>query len=60
MNLTVQIAKQFRDLHFGGNWTAVNMKQTLVDVNWEQAITQVYNLNTISRLVYHTHYYVEA
>ena len=60
MNLAKLIAKQFWDLHFGGNWTAVNMKQTLADVSWEHATTQVFNLNTIDRLVYHTHYYVDA
>ncbi len=58
MNLTTQIAKQFRDLHFGGNWTSVNLKDSLADVSWQQAITQVYSFNTIATLVYHTNYYV--
>ena len=60
MSLTGQIAKQFRDLHFGGNWTSVNLKKTLKDVNWQQATTQVYSFNTIATLVYHTNYYVSA
>ncbi len=60
MNLTAQIAKQFRELHFGGNWTSVNLKEILADVSWQQATTQVYSLNTISTLVYHTNYYVSA
>ena len=60
MKLTEQIAKQFRELHFGGNWTSVNLKETLADVNWEQATTQVYSFNTIAALVYHTNYYVSA
>jgi len=60
MNLTNQIAKLFRDVHFGGNWTAVNLKETLSDVTWQQATTKVYGFNTIADLVYHMNYYVSA
>jgi hypothetical protein len=56
MKLTEQIAKQFRDLHFGGNWTSVNLKETLADVDWLEATTKIYSLNTIATLVYHTNY----
>ena len=60
MNLTKQIAKHFRDVHFGGNWTSVNLKDSLADVTWQQATTQVYSLNTIATLVFHMNYYVSA
>jgi hypothetical protein len=60
MNLTQQIAKHFREIYFGGNWTAVNLKDTLADVNWQQATTPIYSLNTIAKLVYHINYYVSA
>ena len=60
MSLTGQIAKHFRDVHFGGNWTFSNMKENLADVNWQQATTQVYSFNTIATLVYHMNYYVCA
>jgi len=52
MNLTWQIAKQFRDVYFGGNWTSVNLKENLADVTWQQATTKVYSANTIAALVY--------
>jgi len=58
--LTAQIAKHFRDVHFGGNWTSVNLKETLTDVTWQEATTKVYSLNTIATLVYHMSYYVSA
>jgi hypothetical protein len=58
MNLTAQIAKHFRDVYFGGNWTSVNLKETLADVTWEQATAKVYTFNTIGTLVYHMNYYV--
>jgi len=60
MNLTAQIAKHFKDVHFGGNWTSVNLKQTLADVSWQQATTKIYSLNTIATLVFHINYYVSA
>lgn len=60
MNLTGQIAKLFRDVHYGGNWTSVNLKEALAGVTWQQATTQVYSFNTIATLVYHMNYYVSA
>ena|SRR5687767_1085900 len=60
MNLTAQMAKHFRDVHFGGNWTSVNLKDTLKDITWEQATTKVHSFNTIVALVYHVNYYVSA
>ena len=60
MNISGQIAKQFREVHFGGNWTAVNLKETLSDVTWQEAIQKVNSFNTIAVLVYHINYYVNA
>lgn len=60
MNLSAQIAKQLHDIHFGGNWTTVNLKDTLADVTWQEAIKQVYDFNSITALAYHTGYYVDA
>lgn len=60
MNLSQQIAKDFRNVHFGGNWTCVNMKEVLDGITWEQATTQVYSLNTIALLVFHINYYISA
>jgi uncharacterized damage-inducible protein DinB len=59
MHLTAQIAKHFRDIHFGGNWTSVNLKDSLADVSWQQATTQVHSFNTIAKLTYHVNYYVQ-
>jgi hypothetical protein len=60
MNLTTQIAKHFRDVHFGGNWTSVNLRDSLKEVTWQHATTKVSSLNTIAMLVYHINYYVSA
>jgi hypothetical protein len=58
MKLTTEIARQLREVHFGGNWTFVNLKETLSNVTWEQATAKVHNFNTIAALVYHMNYYV--
>lgn len=60
MNFTRQIAKHFRDVHFGANWTSVNLKDSLTGITWQQATTQIYSLNTIATLVFHMNYYVSA
>src|SRR4051794_40287433 len=58
--LTHHMAKQFRELYFGGNWTGVDLKATLENVTWKQATTQAHKFNTIAALVYHIDYYVRA
>mgnify|MGYP003508464913 CR=1 FL=1 len=60
MNFSQQIANHFRSAHFGGNWTSVNLKDTLAGITWQQATTQVYTFNTIAVLVFHMNYYVHA
>jgi len=60
MNLSSRIAKHFRDVHFGGNWTGSDLKGQLKDVTWQEAVTRVHDLNTIATLTYHISYYVEA
>ena len=58
MNLPEQIARHLREVYFGGNWSTVNLKETLADVTWQEAITQLYSFNTIGTLLYHVNYYV--
>lgn len=60
MNFPQQIAKHFRDVYLGGNWTSVNFNSTLADVTWEEAITKFNSFNTIATLVFHTNYYVDV
>ncbi len=60
MSWTKQMADHFRQVHFGGNWTDVNLKDSLANLTWQQATTSVYSLNSIAALVYHMNYYVSA
>jgi hypothetical protein len=58
MNSVKQIAKHFRDVYFGGNWTSTSLKYALEGITWEQATTKVGSLNSIAALVFHINYYV--
>lgn len=58
MHTSKQIAKHFREIYFGGNWTCSNIKDQLATVTWQQATTQFQNLNTIAILTFHIGYYV--
>jgi hypothetical protein len=60
MKITEQIAKHLKDVHFGGNWTAVNLKDKVADVSWQQATASVHSLHSIATLVFHLNYYVSA
>lgn len=60
MNSAKQLAKNLRDIHFSGNWTASSLKEHLSDIAYELAIKKVYSLNTIAELLFHMNYFVEA
>ena len=60
MHLSSTIANHVRTVYYGGNWTAVNLKDTLKDISWELAIKQVDKHNSLVQLVYHIHYFVLA
>lgn len=59
--ITALIAKHFREVYFGGNWTESSLKQHLEGVTWQQATTKTAATdNTIASLVFHIDYYVRA
>lgn len=60
MNLSQQLAKHFREVFWGGNWTSVNLKDSLEGISWQLATTKVLSFNTIAAFVYHINYYVAA
>ena len=60
MQLTLQLAKHLRDVHFGGNWTTTNQRDVLSDVSWQEAKMVLPGMNSIVALVYHMNYFVDA
>ena len=59
-DLSMLIAKQIRDAFLGGNWTDVNFKKVLADVNWEVSIQEIPGYNTLATLTFHVNYFLEA
>jgi len=60
MKITSSIASNYKAVYFGGNWTVSNLKDTLQDVNWQQANFKLEGFNSILALVYHIHYFSRA
>jgi hypothetical protein len=59
MSSVSQLSKRFREVLLDGLWIAnTNFKDQLKDVTWEQANTQIANLNTIAMLTFHIDYYI--
>jgi len=60
MKLPAEIARHLRQVHFGGNWTGVNLHDKVADLTWQQATHKLHSLHSIATLVFHMNYYVEA
>lgn len=60
MNISTQLAKHLRDIHFGGNWTVSNFKDQLKDIDWQEAIAKIPQCNSIAILFFHSTYYVNV
>ena len=58
MTEAAAIARHFRNVHFGGNWTDVNVSDTLADVTMEEAMHKREGFNTIAALTFHINYFV--
>lgn len=55
-----QLAKHLRDVHTGGNWVTVDLKNTLADVRWEEAKMSLYGIHSIAALTFHMTYYLRV
>jgi uncharacterized damage-inducible protein DinB len=59
MKENLEIAHRFRELFLSGTWIAqTNFKDQLTGTRWELATTRVGELNTLSALTLHVHYYI--
>jgi hypothetical protein len=60
MKLTEQIARLLRAVYFGGNWCAVNLKDTLADLTWQQATKRFIRLIPLRPSCIIMNYYVDC
>ena len=47
MSTTKLLAKHFKEVYFGGNWTCSNLKETLDDISVDEANFKIADFNTI-------------
>lgn len=58
-DVTHELARHIREVHFGNNWTDVDMTAVLKDVTWQQAVaTPIPEANSIAVLVFHANFYL--
>ena len=61
MDSSLDLANRFREVILNGTWIAnTNYKDQLTDLDWKIATTGFQNLNTISILAQHLHYYING
>lgn len=60
MQIRDAIGNHIRSVFFGGNWTDVNLKDTLSAIEFSQATRKIDSFNSIAALVFHINYFVEA
>ncbi len=60
MNISTEIARHFKEVFFGRNWSESSLKDALEGVSWQEATTKLYDFNTIAGLTYHINYFVSA
>ncbi|MCH5600403.1 DinB family protein [Niabella ginsengisoli] len=58
MRFKHHIAQHLLDVHRGGNWTDVNITDTIKDISWQQAIAKTsFSPNSIAMLLHHISYW---
>ena len=59
MSIAQQLSKHVHQVYFGGNWTEVNLKDTLSHITLATATQKRDGFNTILALSYHIHYFTK-
>jgi len=61
MKSTTEIANRFREVILNGTWIAnTNFKDQLENLDWKIAVSPIQDINTISALAQHVHYYING
>ena len=60
MSITEELSENFNEALLNGNWICINLNDQLKDIPWQQAVKQVYQLNSIALLTFHINYYIDG
>ncbi|WP_299124483.1 DinB family protein [uncultured Winogradskyella sp.] len=60
MPTSKQLSKHVYQVYFGGNWTEVNLKDTVSNISYKTASQKKEGFNSILALTYHIHYFTKV
>ncbi|MFC5046135.1 DUF1572 domain-containing protein [Aquimarina hainanensis] len=61
MKTSEYLANRLREVLTDGKWvTGTNFKEQILNIDWKDAIETVYDLNSIAKLTFHIHYYIDG
>ncbi len=61
MNLNEYLANRLREVLTNGKWvTGTNFKEQILSTDWKDALESIDGLNSIAKLTFHIHYYIEG
>ncbi|MES2837296.1 MAG: DUF1572 domain-containing protein [Bacteroidota bacterium] len=61
MNNTITLANRLKEVLTEGKWiTGTNYKEQIENLNWKDAIKSIDDLNSIAKLIFHIHYYIQG
>lgn len=61
MNNTTTLANRLIEVLTEGKWiTGTNYKEQIENLNWKEAIKSIDDLNSIAKLIFHIHYYIQG
>jgi hypothetical protein len=60
MSTSKQLATHVHHVYFDGNWTEVNIKNTISNITSKTATKKIEGFNSILALTYHIHYFTKV
>ncbi|MEM7161951.1 MAG: DUF1572 domain-containing protein [Bacteroidota bacterium] len=59
-NAASLLAKHLENVHFGGNWCGVDLRDLLKDVDLQLALKKFRSSHSLAELTFHLNYYIEG
>jgi len=61
MKVSESLANRLREVLTEGKWvTGTNFKEQIINIDWKDAVESVDDLNSIAKLTFHIHYYIDG
>lgn len=61
MKTTTYLANRLREVLTEGKWvTGTNFKEQIIDMDWKDANKSIDSLNSVAKLTFHIHYYIDG